>query len=124
MEECVFYSSGYCILDEKQCTAVSKYAMREFPDLDLKDHLELHWRRLERRAERKLKLSSLAVSLLALVVAALSLLVSLGIGGPLEVLILPTPERRGIPVRQEQNPGPHERDPGTPSAEGLAPAEG
>jgi hypothetical protein len=72
-KDCAFWQVGYCVLDDGECGAVCRDAMREYTDLKMRDYLDLLWRRYARRQDLFIKWLAVGVSVLALIVSVASL---------------------------------------------------
>ena len=79
-ESCVFNSNGYCVLTDKQCVRACIYAMKRYPDLRLRDHLECHWRKRERTVDLLTRWIAVGTAVAALTVSILAYLARHGAG--------------------------------------------
>lgn len=83
-EDCAFFAEGFCVLNDHECTKISKNAIKRYDGLVLRDYLDIHRQRSQRKADLLFQWFSLAVSILALVISIVSILRSQSVEAQLQ----------------------------------------
>jgi len=79
-ENCALNANGYCLVTDKQCVRACVYAMKRYPELRLRDHLECYWRKKERTVDLLTRWVAVAASIAALAISLLAYLATRGAG--------------------------------------------
>lgn len=70
-DDCVFFSNGYCIHTDGECSKICRWAMKKYP-IDMGSHLATYWRRREWLIDLWTRWFAVVVSVIALVVSVLT----------------------------------------------------
>jgi len=70
-DECYFNKNGYCVHTDKICKKLCNAAMKEYDEMDFRDHFDTFWKRKERRIDLATKWLAIGLSIIALFISFL-----------------------------------------------------